>query len=413
MRREGDKIYGESFTITAEQYTCAIVLLSIDTNLSSLSLFYFNYQYCYHYLIMVLLIPRLAVTSAFLSGAARGLQGTAVDYFDSLRVEPSLVAESSPLSNNLHRVVDVNGTEYLLADLVSFLPLSDDSGIRSAIETDPVVTLLAIHHFNYPHLSPVISDGALARCNIKLTTEIADTAYSPILSTRLLTDILQRPPLLEKPLPAGVIGAYRSAVTSPLAILTGVSVLPQVSYASTSTDFDNKDQFPYFGRTVMSSTGEARVALEYFISLKATHVGVLFVTDAFGSALQKAFQDAASDAGIITDSVAFSNSASSSGNEIANAVQALKKMQFRLFFVIAFENHYAPIMEAAHNQELIGDEYLWFIDGYDALAFHASAKFQPSKSSSDEFMSQLRCILDKKHQLTHFLSFASDPFACT
>lgn len=32
------------------------------------------------------------------------------------------------------------------------------------------------------------------------------------------------------------------------------------------------------GRTVTNSNGEARVALDYFQSIGATHVGVLFVT---------------------------------------------------------------------------------------------------------------------------------------
>ncbi len=54
---------------------------------------------------------------------------------------------------------------------------------------------------------------------------------------------------------------YRSVVTSPLAILTGVNDVPHFSYASTSLNLDVKEQYPISGRTVTSSVGEAAVVL--------------------------------------------------------------------------------------------------------------------------------------------------------
>ena len=63
----------------------------------------------------------------------------------------------------------------------------------------------------------------------------------------------------------------------------------------------------------------------------------LYLQDAYGSALQKAFQDAANDAGLITDSVAFSFSADANGDEIENAIDHLERTKFRLFYVICFD----------------------------------------------------------------------------
>ena len=313
-----------------------------------------------------------------------------VDYFDKLREGEGL---KNAENDRLFEVSDDGGNTFRLAQITVFLPFSDGSSLREAVEDDLAASLMGIHHFNNPELSPHLNEEDLKDCNIKLTAEFFDTEYSPIDSTRLFTDILQREHTLVEPAPAGVIGAYRSAVTSPLAILTGVNDIPQISYASTSTDFDVKEQYPLFGRTIQSSTGEAQVALELFKSLKASHVGVLFVTDAFGSALQKAFQDAASEADIVTDSVAFSYSADPNGTEIRNAVTSLAQTNFRFFYVIAFENHYASIMKSAHEQKLIGDDFLWIFDGLDSATFHREAVHEPG-----EFF-----IVNSKYKFIHFI----------
>lgn len=318
--------------------------------------------------------------TAFLSLLSAANAAYDLRYFDNLRSDATLLQSSQPSPANGDRMWEVTTTEgetFSLAQITAFLPFTDGNAIREAVEDDLAATLMAIHHFNNPELSPHLEPEELEGCNIKLTAEFHDTRYSPIDSTRRFTNILQRENRLSDPLPAGVIGAYRSAVTSPLAILTGVNDIPQISYASTSTDFDVKEQYPLFGRTIQSSTGEALVALELFKSLSASHVGVLFVTDAFGSALQKAFQDAASEAEIVTDSVAFSYSADLTGSEIPNAVESLKKTQFKLFYVIAFEVHYESIMKAAYDQGLIGDDYLWIFDGFDSATFHRNAAYPP------------------------------------
>lgn len=306
-----------------------------------------------------------------------------LDYFDNLRRngnESNVTAIKSP--SNTERLWNVtldNGDTFNLAQFSVFLPFSDGTNIRDAAGNEMAAALMAVHHFNNPELSPHLTLTedleAIADCKIKLTADFHDTRYSPIDTTRLFTNILQRENVFQEPAPSGVIGAYRSAVTSPLAILTGVNGIPQVSHASTSTDFDVKEQYPYFGRTVTSSTGEAAVLVQLFQSLGSTHVGVLFVTDAFGSALQKAFQDAASEASIVTDSVAFSYSADLSGDEIPNAVASLKGTQFRHLLIISFELHYDTIMTAAYDQGLVGDDYLWIFDGMDYITFHRNLTY--------------------------------------
>lgn len=293
-------------------------------------------------------------------------------YYDNLRDDSSNMLNNVTVASNSNvfrvEVNDAVGSQYRLAELKTFLPLSNGTHIRRGYQDDAAAALLALYHFNNMDRSPILQAEDIVGCDLKLTMEIVDSKFSPIGSTRVFTESLHTKNTLSTPLPTAVIGAYRSATTSPLAILTGVNGIPQASYASSSTDFDVKEQFPLFGRTVTSSTGDAKVALDYFISLGASHVGVLFVTDAYGSALQKAFQDAANDAGLITDSVAFSFSADLNGDEIENAIDHLQKTQFRQFYVICFENHLKPIIKMAMEYDIIGPDYLWIFPGFERTA---------------------------------------------
>jgi hypothetical protein len=222
---------------------------------------------------MLLLLMRSVVS------AAASTTPLPPDYFDRLRHNPNTTytnaASANDTNSNLlwvHNNHQNNNetSSYRLADITTFLPFSSNGVARYSVHNDAAVCLLAARHFN--------TQAEDRECNIRLTLELWDTAFSPIETTRVFTQILQRQPTLAAPLPAAVVGAYRSATTSPLAILTGVNDIPQVSATSTATDFDVKEQFPRFGRTITSSQEEARVALELFQSWNASHIGVLFVT---------------------------------------------------------------------------------------------------------------------------------------
>ena len=286
---------------------------------------------------------------------------------------------------------------------------SEDSIPRPGVINDAAALLLAVTHFNNriapDILGPLKPDvqKAYEECNVKLTTELLDTGYSPIQSTRLLTDVLDRPHTEQtapsEPLPSAVLGAFRSASTSPTAILSGVSNLPQVSYRSSSTDFDNKEQYPYFGRTVPSSSSDAGAVVSYLQHLNVEYVGVIFVTDAFGSSFQKSFQDAAGEVvpPIRTDSVSFGyrmeldprdtitaddsdSDNTSKDDEVRNAVSGLASTGYRYFVALVGEEHYDRIMREATQQGLTGPDYVWiFVGGVDRTVWQNLARYQEGK----------------------------------
>lgn len=335
-------------------------------------------------------------------------------YYDVLR------KTGSPLQNatsdrdeeeafsNVFSVQDtLDGSIYQLAHLVMFLPLTytvmqesnNDTVVRRERHgalNDMGAALMAIHHFNNKKQSPIFQRNTVLYeevkdCPVRLTAEVFDTEFDPVVSTRIFTEMmdLRSGPAQsgnntahnnqlaqELPLPSGIVGAYRSAASSPLALLAAVKEIVQISPASTSTDLDDTEQYPLFARTCPSSIGESYAAVDYYAKLGVSHVAVLTIGDTFGLAMQRAFQDYASDMGIETISSTFSYSRP---EEIPNAVAALERSKYTYFFVICFDSHFEPIMTAAHEEGLIGDDYSWIFYGPNTRDFQATREYQQGR----------------------------------
>jgi ABC-type branched-subunit amino acid transport system substrate-binding protein len=182
---------------------------------------------------------------------------------------------------------------------------------------------------------------------------------------------INREPGSPASLPCAFIGAYRSAVSIPMSIVTGLFGYPQVSGASTSADLDDSSQYPLFARTLPSDTGNAIPIIIYMRNvLGIKHLAVIFQKDAYGNAyvegLRLAAQEHATD--MVIHQIPFSNGQGS----IESAVANLKNTEFRFVFVIVFtvETHDALLMEAynegvagtgKHNW-LFGDSFLGVLE---------------------------------------------------
>jgi Receptor family ligand binding region len=202
----------------------------------------------------------------------------APNFFDLMRQSVDVVVESDLQISPIFLVTQDN-TTFRLAELKTFLPFSNGTDL-SNLDTynDAFVAMLAVWHFNNVNKSLLLTQEDLAGCDVRMTMELFDTQSSPIETTRVFTNVLRRPRSYVEPPTAGVIGAFRSSESLPLAILTGINSIPQISWSSTAVDFDSKEQFPFFGRTVMSTTGEAAVALSLFQQLGSSHIAIIYVT---------------------------------------------------------------------------------------------------------------------------------------
>jgi hypothetical protein len=220
----------------------------------------------------------------------------APDYFDILRIEvqdavvsgdESFVTVVNEPNSSVHQVTlypNDNATTYRLAEIKASIAFSKDAleYIPGKVN-DGFAVLLAIHHFNnmfesnyHPVLDAV--DDAWKSCNVRLTTELFDTTTSPTITTQTIVAVLSRETSIALPSTTAVVASCPTTATLPLSILTGIKGVPLVSASATSAGFDDKEQFPLFGRTVTAAAGEAAVALQFFESIQSTHVAILFVT---------------------------------------------------------------------------------------------------------------------------------------
>ena len=223
---------------------------------------------------------------------------SAPDYYDVLRLEveqsmdsgdesfATVVKEpnSSVYQVTLNPFEGDNSTTVRLAEIKSFIDFTKDTReyIYGKIN-DGFAVLLAIHHFNNMfefNYHPVLGslDDVLMSCNVRLTTELFDSTTSPTLATQTMVSALGRETSVAVPSTTAVVASCPTFTTLPLSILTGINGIPLVAAATTSAGFDDKEQFPLFGRTVAAAAGEAAVALQYFQSIQSTHVAILFVT---------------------------------------------------------------------------------------------------------------------------------------
>lgn len=251
-------------------------------------------------------------------------------YYDELRRNAANVTRA--LFSNLDVVVvaneDANSGSNMTASYTEFLhchipyfsifsrltPKTDeeDDGLPSVLNTripvnskGPNEGAAAIHlamtHLNTGNgtIIPQV-EGLNERCPIRFTFEIQDTEASETTSVYKVMEVLDRAvaPELDQdgPPPCAFLGAQRSAVTIPMAMLTGVSNYPQMSGLSTSSQLDNRELYRYFSRLIASDDGTAIAFILYFRDVvKTSHVAVLHANTAYGITFLASLASAATE----------------------------------------------------------------------------------------------------------------------
>ncbi|CAF0910932.1 unnamed protein product [Adineta steineri] len=89
---------------------------------------------------------------------------------------------------------------------------------------------------------------------------------------------------------AGVIGSASSTVSMAIADILRLAEIPQISYASTSTDLSQKPRFQYFSRVVPPDTYQAEAVVSIIQFLNWTYVAVIKETGSYGERLTDDFK---------------------------------------------------------------------------------------------------------------------------
>ena len=252
---------------------------------------------------------------------------------------------------------DDGDTNIAICHLSTLLPFTQgDYKPVEPIFEDGVAVALAVHHLNVGDGSVVPEvEGLNKRCPIRFTFELSDTEYEGGVTLGHVVNQAQRDPAGPESLPCAFVGAYRSAISIPTSIVTGVFGYPQISGGSTSADLDDASQYPLFGRTIPSDAGNAIPFIIYFREvLQIKHLAVINVNDSYGNAYVEGLRNAAKihapDMEIVQ--VPFDEG---SPDSIESVVTSVKNTEFRFIFLLVFSipTHDA-IMEEAYNQGIAG-----------------------------------------------------------
>ena len=160
-------------------------------------------------------------------------------------------------------------------------------------------------------------------------------------------------------LPCAFVGAYRSSISVPTSMITGLRGYPQVSGSSTSKILDDKSSYPLFARTVATDHENSGPILQFFRErFNVRHLAVLHANDAWGNAFAEGLMEAVKEVDMTLVTVSLPTKVDS--NAIHEAVETLKISQFRYFFAVIWE-FWDDLMLEAYNQGIAGTgKHNWF-----------------------------------------------------
>jgi ABC-type branched-subunit amino acid transport system substrate-binding protein len=216
----------------------------------------------------------------------------------------------------------------------------------------------------------------LGACDKQLVPRVIDDGISPSLAVSGLLDALgsaHRPDV--------VIGASASSCSVPTALITGVLNIPQISFWSTSSQLDDKSQFPRFMRTIAPDPFVAYAVCKYWRSVGYEHAGVIYVNDNYGEAYKEAIVSHCLAMGF--KSVPTVPFGGSDGPAALRAqVAKLRATDLNVFLIVAVSASVPTILEEAERMGMLGKGKSWMLsDGITEdtlLALPAATQAQAS-----------------------------------
>lgn len=213
---------------------------------------------------------------------------------------------------------------------------------------------LAMEHLNTGNGSivPEIS-GLDEKCPLRFTTKSFDTECQQIVAVDHVISLTDRGSVGQL-FPTTILGASRSSISMPTAMISGLRDVPQISPVSTSSALDDKEQYKLFGRTIPNDDGTSIPALAKLNEWGVNHLAVLYIDDSYGNAFMKGLVSAAQQAATNLQIQTVNIVPDPDAEAIQSAVQQLAETQYTYFFGILFDSHIDQIMTEAYNQGIAG-----------------------------------------------------------
>lgn len=215
---------------------------------------------------------------------------------------------------------------------------------------------LAISHLNNGDGSVVPQvEGLNERCPVRFTGELRDSLFSGAQAVREVFDMTNnRVPGVDR-IPSAFIGDVYSFLTIPMALVTSILGYPQISPGATSPELDARDDYPLFGRSVPSDTGNAVPVVLYMSEfLKLDHLVILNVNDAYGNAYAEAMKQAAAVHApeMLIRQIPLDDGQAS----IESAIASVKESEYRFIYCLVFTNEvHDALLTEAYEQGVAGN----------------------------------------------------------
>ncbi len=233
---------------------------------------------------------------------------------------------------------------------------SDESVLSDEWRSVAAGSMMGVHAFNERDDSFTPALGQLGDCSLQIVPYMVDSGSTGAGAVESYRNARANMPAMH-----AIVGAARSDASKPLAILAGIDKVPQVSYWSTSDQFDSlKSNFPLFSRTIPSDSAIANAAAEFFHFHGHTNVGIAYLDDAYGSAYKSAFVKFCGGLDPPISVQAESFQATDDNKLIEAAVRNLAAAKIRVGIVVLSEE-FSDFFKMAAEYDLTGEGTLWIL----------------------------------------------------
>lgn len=237
--------------------------------------------------------------------------------------------------------------------------LTDTNNLRVGIEQDQTAAamLMALRHVN-DRVASVIPQETVASLEegFQLQWDMRDTFSSPrlaVVNTMEWTGLEgSKDSVVDM-----MIGASRSAISGPVALVAQVTSTPLLSHRSTSAALSDNYLYPNFARTVPPDTFNAYAMAEILADLGWQAFSVLFVNDLYGVGYSVDLASAASTQGLTVATA--QQFTSGDARSIRRALVNVRSASARVVVCIAFSSDMLTILELSQEEHISGPGWVW------------------------------------------------------
>ncbi|KAL7750231.1 hypothetical protein RI367_004404 [Sorochytrium milnesiophthora] len=157
----------------------------------------------------------------------------------------------------------------------------------------------------------------------------------------------------------GIVGAYWSSSTAPIALMADQLKIWQCSGSATSPKLTDKSQYWYFFRTVTPDNFQGIAHAQLAKYMQWDTVNILYSSDSYGSGIAQAFANTAALLGIQIASSQLYVYGSGVAGPYDLQLSSIKQSPSRIVFVFGYDVDLIGILRGAKQRGMVGNGWTW------------------------------------------------------